>query len=138
MDNALLFPLFVQVGLTFTVLLSLAIQRVTEASRDNEVKAKVAAGRKDVYRRSAMLTAENLENLFETPVLFYTAVAVSLATGVVTDAMVTLAWIFVIARIVHTGIHTTLNIVLFRFFVFLIAFLALLGLWIALALGLTG
>ncbi len=138
MDNALLVPLFVQVGLTLAVMFALAFQRVGQAIRDPEVKSAVASGRKDAYALRTLQTAENFGNLFETPVLFYVAVAVALATATGSGAMVVLAWAFVIARIVHTIIHCTVNVVRMRFLAFLVSVLALVGMWIALALGLAG
>jgi hypothetical protein len=69
--------------------------------------------------------SENFKNLFELPVLFYALVLYLFATSQVDGAYVTAAWIFAGFRALHSAVACTINIVNLRFFVYLIASLAL-------------
>ena len=69
--------------------------------------------------------SDNLKNLFELPVLFYALVLYLFATGHVDRAYVTAAWIFFVFRAVHSAVHCTFNLVMLRFYLYLIASLAL-------------
>jgi len=70
--------------------------------------------------------ADNYNHLFEQPTLFY-AVAISIAALGHGDATaVTCAWSFVILRVVHSLIQSTVNLVMLRFGVFALSWVALL------------
>ena len=73
--------------------------------------------------------SENFKNLFETPVLFYTAVTVSLVLFIQNPIMDSLAWTFVLLRAVHSVVHLTYNRVLHRFIAYFSSTLALWGMW---------
>ena len=59
-----------------------------------------------------------MANLFEVPSLFYTAGVLYIALEMSDSVPVTLAWLFVIARLIHTGIHLSYNNVMHRLVVF--------------------
>lgn len=70
--------------------------------------------------------ADNYNHLFEQPTLFY-AVAITIAVlGHGDQTAVTCAWTFVILRVVHSLIQSTLNVVMLRFSVFMLSWVALL------------
>lgn len=70
--------------------------------------------------------ADNYNHLFEQPTLFY-AVAITIAVlGHGDQTAVTCAWTFVILRVVHSLIQSTLNVVMLRFGVFMLSWIALL------------
>jgi hypothetical protein len=78
--------------------------------------------------------ADNYNHLMEQPTLFY-AVVLSLAfLGADTGLNTGLAWAYVALRVVHSLIQATVNIVLLRFAVFMIASLMLLFMSIRAAL----
>jgi hypothetical protein len=68
--------------------------------------------------------SDNLKNLFEIPVLFYALVLYLFATNQVDAGHVGAAWIFVVFRVLHSTVHCTINIVMLRFYLYLIATLA--------------
>jgi hypothetical protein len=69
--------------------------------------------------------SDNLKNLFELPVLFY-ALALHLFVTDQVDALhVGAAWVFVAFRALHSAVHCTFNLVMLRFYLYLIAALAL-------------
>ena len=78
--------------------------------------------------------ADNYNNLMEQPTLFY-AIALTLAVAGAADGLnVTLAWIYVGLRVIHSLIQATVNIILARFSVFMLGSLVLLALTIRAAL----
>lgn len=69
--------------------------------------------------------SDNLKNLFELPVIFYTAVLYLYVAQQVDGLYVAAAWIFVAFRILHSAVHCTVNIVMLRFSLYCVAALAL-------------
>jgi hypothetical protein len=79
-------------------------------------------------------TTRNFNNQFEVPVLFYVACSLYIFWGVNSYFALTIAWLFVILRIVHSCIHLTYNHVLHRMLAFWFSLLCVMGLWINLLL----
>ncbi len=78
--------------------------------------------------------AHNYNHLMEQPTLFY-AIALTLAIIGAGDGFnLTLAWIYVGLRVVHSLIQVTVNIVMIRFFVFALSSIVLIWLTINAAL----
>jgi hypothetical protein len=73
--------------------------------------------------------SNNYKNQFELPVLFYAAIAIALATGITPASFVWMAWIFVVARIVHFIVHCWPNILAPRFVTFMISVFSVTGMW---------
>ena len=68
---------------------------------------------------------DNYSHLFEQPVAFY---ALTICIAVINDFepfMIDLAWAFVALRIIHSLVQLTFNLVLLRFFIFVIGWLIL-------------
>ena len=74
----------------------------------------------------------NLSNQFELPLFFYAACMI-LQLGHVSPVAVSLAWIFVGGRLLHTAVQVFTRNVRLRGAVFTINFLAVLGLWLLVA-----
>jgi hypothetical protein len=68
--------------------------------------------------------SDNLKNLFEIPVLFYTISLYLFVTKQVDAVYVNAAWIFVLFRALHSIVHCTFNLILLRFYLYLFATLA--------------
>jgi hypothetical protein len=62
--------------------------------------------------------SNNLKNLFELPVLFYALCLVLVLTQRVDEAYLYAAWTYVGLRILHSAVHCTVNIVMWRFIVY--------------------
>jgi hypothetical protein len=83
---------------------------------------------------AARWKADNYNNLMEQPTLFY-AVALTLALlGADAGLNLGLAWLYVALRVVHSLIQAMVNIVMFRFAIFMAATLVLLAMSIRAAL----
>jgi hypothetical protein len=70
--------------------------------------------------------SHNYTHLMEQPTIFYPTVVILFLTGAATPLLVWVAWGYVILRIVHSVYQATINQVMVRFTIFLIATLCLL------------
>ena len=126
-----LLPVFVQVGLTFVVLLIMARERVGSL-RHGEVRTEDIALREPNWTTRGMQYGSFL-NQIELPMLFYALIAFILITKAGDVLLFVLAWIFVLSRIVHAYIHTTNNVVDRRFMAYSVGVLVLLLMWVIFA-----
>ena len=129
----LLLPLLAQVALTFIVMTSMYQTRVAEmkTKRIHPQRVKTRVKSKHLLTDSAP-ASDNFSNLFELPVLFYTAILLTLILMVQDSILVILAWNFVISRYLHSLIHVTYNRVIHRFYMFLLSSFFLLAYWVRL------
>ena len=127
--TSVLLPVYVQIALTFILLLWMGGMRLT-ALRAGEVKVKdVALGERNWPTR--ILQIQNAyHNQFEIPVLFYVLVVLALFTRKADMLFVVMSWMFVTSRLVHAAIHVTSNKVSLRFMAFVVGVLILAAMWI--------
>jgi hypothetical protein len=132
---AILYPVFVQVLLTFAVYGLLAVARARAISTMNRGRGNpdLALGRVE-WPEDAIKRAANQRNQFELPVLFYAVTAFALIVAAADFLMVVLAWLFVLTRIVHAAIHIGPNKVRWRSPVFALGVLILVIMWVKLFL----
>jgi hypothetical protein len=129
----LLIPLLAQVALTFVVMIIMYRKRVTEmkTKRIHPQRTKTRSRALGVLTDSET-AANNYTNLFESPVLFYTAMLLTLILMVQDTILVILAWTYVGSRVIHSIIHITYNKVMHRFTVFLFSSFVLFAIWVRL------
>jgi hypothetical protein len=72
----------------------------------------------------------NLSNQFEWPLLFHVACLLLLQSGSDSAIALTLAWAFIAGRLIHSGVQILTTNIRLRGLVFMINFLATLGLWV--------
>ncbi|WP_112663629.1 MAPEG family protein [Microvirga flavescens] len=133
--TAVLLPVFVQVGLTFVLLLWTARLRI-QTLREGEVKAAdIALGQKN-WPEKAQQVVNAFENQCQLPVLFYVLVVFALITRKADLLFVILSWLFVLARLVHVYVHVTSNRLVPRFQAFAFGAFTLMLMWIIFALRL--
>jgi hypothetical protein len=127
--TAILLPVYVQVALTFILLLWMGSSRL-RSLRTGEVKVKdVALGERNWPSR--ILQVQNAyHNQFELPVLFYVLVTLALFTRKADMLFVVMSWMFVTSRLVHAAIHTTSNKMALRFQAFVVGVLILAAMWV--------
>lgn len=129
----LLLPLLAQVALTFIVMIAMYRTRITEM-KSKQIQPQQIRTRqksKELLTDSAC-ASDNYSNLFELPVLFYTAILLTLILMVQDSILVLLAWTYVAARYLHSFIHVTYNQVMHRFWVFIFSSFVLLAFWVRL------
>jgi hypothetical protein len=131
-QTAIFGPFFANMLLTLVVWIYMYIRRI-----DFITRSKLSPGQLSVPGELARLSpaavsnpSDNLKNLFEIPVLFYALVLYLFVTRQVDGIYVGAAWVFVAFRVLHSAVHCTFNLVMLRFYLYLIAALAV---WFMLA-----
>jgi hypothetical protein len=127
--RTVLLPLFVQVLLTFGLLLWLAALRVS-ALRGGVVRGRDVALREPNWPRQHLQVQFALQNQLELPVLFYLLTILAVITRSTDLVFVVLAWVFVLSRLAHAYVHVTDNNLGRRGQLFGIGALTLLIMWI--------
>lgn len=129
----LLLPLLAQVLLTFIVMYIMLRKRVTEmkSKKIHPQRADVRTNSRELFIDAAT-ASDNYLSLFESPLLFYIAILLTLVLMVQDYVIVALAWTFVILRYIHSFIHITYNRVLHRFSVFVVSSVVLFAIWVRL------
>ncbi len=135
-DARIFLPAFAMAALTCIVWLRMFFTRVAEMKRERIHPQSVALSKQAASKFADTRAADNFRNLFELPVLFYLALIVAALTSQVTVLALSLAWLFVVLRIVHSGIQCSYNKVMHRFKAYLAGGVALWVLWAVLAIGL--
>ena len=133
--EAVLFPVFVQVGITFFLLFWTARLRIA-ALRGGEVSFDDIALRQPAWPERPTQVANAFHNQLELPLLFYVLVILALFTRKADTLFLILAWMFVATRLVHAAIHVTSNDMRRRFQAFAVGAVLLLIMWIIFALRL--
>lgn len=116
-QTAILYPVFVQVTLTFFLQGWMRKERIG-AIRRGEVQFKDIALREQKWPPRATQISNAFHHQLEVPVLFYALAAFLMITSQVSTVFVVLAWLFVLARLVHATIHTTINRQPYRFYAY--------------------
>src|SRR6185503_3065083 len=127
-----LLPLFLQVALTFGLLVWMAWARTGSVSR-GEVKMRDIALGQPAWPAKATQISNCYDSQFQIPLLFYVLVILAWITKHADLIFVVMAWIFVLLRLAHAYIHTTSNHVPTRFRAFAAGIFVLLVMWIIFA-----
>jgi hypothetical protein len=110
------------------VVTRLAAMRRKGISLKGRVGGRGGVALEGVVEDEVMWKAHNYMHLVEQPTLFY-AIALVLAVGHAGGGYsAILAWAYVGLRIAHSLVQTTVNIVVYRFLLWMLASLALIGL----------
>ena len=128
----ILAPLFVQVALTFALLLWMAFSRARALKQRQTKLADIALGQPN-WPAAAQQISNCYNNQFQLPMLFYVLTIVAMMTRHADFLFVVMAWIFVLTRIVHAYIHTGTNYVRHRFNAFAVGVFILLIMWVIFA-----
>ncbi len=94
-------------------------------------------GSLDILPSRARAAADNYNHLHEQPTVFYALAFYTALAGNGTELTLSLAWAYVILRVLHSVVQTTVNKVMLRFSLFALSSLVLIALAIinVLALG---
>lgn len=130
----ILYPVLAMVALTFAVWAWISVTRLAEMRRRHIAPQDLADGlRARELLAQAAPPADNLRDLFEMPVLFYLAALVLYVTLLVSPLYVTLAWLYVALRALHSLIHVTTNRVTHRVSAHFLSCLVLWVMWAGIA-----
>lgn len=128
-DAAILMPVFVQVALTFILLVWMGSRRIRALGERSLRVGHIALGERN-WPTPVLQIQNSFHNQFELPLLFYVLIALALVTHHVAAPLVVLSWLFVIARLVHAFIHTTSNDVPTRFWAYVAGMTVLIAMWL--------
>jgi hypothetical protein len=128
-----LLPVFVQVALTFALLIWMARVR-TSSVRRGETRIRDIALRQPAWPPQPTQISNCYDSQFQLPLLFYVLVILAWTTRQADLIFVVMAWLFVLARLAHAYVHTTSNYVPTRFWVFAVGMLVLLLMWFIFAI----
>jgi hypothetical protein len=126
--QAVLLPLFVQVVLTFVLLFWMGRARVA-CVRRGDVHPREIALREPNWPKRETQISNAYQNQLELPVLFYLLTVLAWLTKHADLLFVILAWVFVLLRILHVGVHVTDNRLTRRFAVFAAGAIVLAVMW---------
>lgn len=124
----ILAPLFVQVALTFALLLWTGFARRGALVRGETKIGAIALGDPNWPARVRQI-GNCFNNQFQVPVLFYVLTILVMYTKHADFLFVIMAWIFVVTRLAHAYIHTGSNYIRYRFNAYLIGTIVLLIMW---------
>ena len=127
--QSVLLPLFVEVLLTFGVMLGMMYCRTSTLQR-GETRFQDIALREPNWPVRATQFANSFANQFELPVLFYVLTILEIVTHNADLLFVVLAWIFVAMRILQAVVHVTSNNVRVRGACYGIGAFVLLVMWV--------
>lgn len=126
----LIYPMFVMVLLTASVLVVLFRRRV-RAVREGKVSSRyfrIYQGESEP--EPSAQAARHFANLFEAPVLFYAACLAAMVIGLADGLTLTLAWAYVLARLIHAFVHLGGNRLRQRIAIYMLSWLVMLAFWL--------
>lgn len=130
-DHGLIGPVVALVGWTFVLWFWMYATRIPAMRR-----AKIDL--EELSRTGAQLelppeisrVADNYNHLHEQPTIFYALALAAQVAGAADPVNVTLAWVYVALRVVHSLVQATKNVILVRFAIFSLASLVLMALFV--------
>ena len=124
-QTAIFGPVFATMLLTLVVWIYMYVKRIGFIRSLNITPGELSPARLAELSPPAVANpSDNLKNLFEIPVLFYALALYLFVTNQVDGAYVTAGWIFVAFRALHSAVHCTINVVMLRFYLYLISTIA--------------
>ncbi len=131
-QTAIFGPFFATMLLTLLVWVYMYIRRISFIRKNNigPKEMAVPGALAQISPPAVSNPSDNLKNLFEVPLLFYALALYLFVTGQVDAVYVNTGWVFVFFRVLHSAVHCTFNLVMLRFYLYLIATLAV---WFMLA-----
>lgn len=131
--SPILAPVVALVAWTLIVMFWMLVTRFAEFRRLGITPTKIPNGARGVdlegkATSKAQWKSHNYNHLMEQPTIFYAIVLALALMHFDAPINVYLAWGYVVLRIVHSLIQATVNVVTWRFLVFILATLCLIGL----------
>lgn len=131
MEQPILAPAAVLVLWSLIMLFWTAVTRFPAIAKSGiDLKKQPPGGRgqnlEGVLPDSVNWKSHNYTHLMEQPTIFYAAVLILAVAGAATPMLVKFAWAYTILRIIHSVYQATINVVMVRFSIFVLATICLL------------
>ncbi len=127
-STLILLPIMLQMLLTMGLVVWLGYAKV-QALKTKQVKLEEVTIRSLGWPDNVQKIANNFNNQFQLPVLFYILCLLALWRGNTDFSFVILAWCFVFFRVAHSIIHTGYNTVSHRFYAYLGSLITVFLMW---------
>jgi len=126
-EHGMIAPVVALVLWTLIMLIWLYATRIPAMAKAKVDPEKVKDGGApfDLLPASARRVAANYNHLHEQPVLFYAICFALQLLDQANDVNIGLAWLYVALRVVHSLVQATVNIIMIRFTIFVIASIVL-------------
>ena len=134
-SNLIFWPVLTQIAITIAGFSLLGIRK-SKALKTGSVDMTKTALDNDAWPDDVLMVSNNIRNQFQVPVLFYVLCFLFYSINAVSIAVLSLAWIFVITRVIHAYIHMSSNYVPARFAVFTIGFVTMIAMAVIAAITL--
>src|SRR5262245_19523704 len=109
-QTAIFGPVFAMIFVTFVVWVYMYARRIPFIQTLDRSVALTPARLAELSPPAVSNPSDNLKNLFEIPVIFYSLALMLFVTGRVDGVNVAAAWVFVAFRALHSAVHCTINI----------------------------
>ena len=136
--NAILIPMLTLVGLTFIALTLIPYQRFRAVASKTVRVSDFTFGESPNVPGPVSIPNRNMMNLLEIPVLFYVVGFAAYVSGHVDALLVSLAWVYVALRAIHSTVHLTYNRVQHRLMAFALSTFVVVAMWVRLLVQLSG
>jgi hypothetical protein len=125
--DAIFGPFLGMMLLTFVVWLVMYIRRLAflHTNKINVQKLTTLERGAAIIPETISYPAHNLRNLFELPVVFFALCLYLYVSDKVDTTYVIAGWVFLVLRIAHSLVHSTVNIVMLRFLIYMAGALTL-------------
>ncbi len=125
-QTAIFGPVFATLFLTFLVWVYMYVRRIRFITKNSlgPEELAVPGALAQLSPPDVSNPSDNFKNLFEIPVIFYSLALYLFVTNQVDALYMAAAWVFVAFRALHSAVHCTINIVMLRFYLYLISTLA--------------
>lgn len=128
----MLYPMFALVLLTIIVAAHLLRLRINAVKAGQVRLSHFRLNQSADIPDNITQASRNYSNLFEVPVLFYTAGCLAITLKYETITIIILAWLFVLARAAHSWVHLTRNNVIHRLRAFMAGNICVVAIWVLL------
>jgi len=137
MTSQLIFwPVLTQIVLTLFVFILLG-KRKAHAMKTGQVDRQKTALDNQAWPDDVIQVSNNIQNQFQTPVLFYALCLSFFCLDAVSTTVLVLAWFYVVTRLIHAFVHVGSNYIPVRFRVFILGCVSLIVLSVLLGLALS-
>jgi hypothetical protein len=122
-------PVLVQIAIPLAVLILNGRRKAADVAAGKH-RPDESATNNTAWSLPVVLTSNNLANQAQLPVLFYVLCLIMAQVNAVSALTLSIAWLFVISRILHAYVHVSTNYVPLRMRAFLFGALMLILLFI--------
>ena len=122
MNDSMIAPVMALVGWSLLIWLWMYVQRIP-AMQKAGIKPQDARfpGSLDKLPDGARQAADNYNHLMEQPTIFYAAALAIQVAGHADGMAVHFAWVYVAARVLHSLVQVSVNLVAVRFLLFVVS-----------------